>query len=426
MKKLSFILAGALALVGFTSCEQDKDPVYHAPTSFELNTPVMQDQYIDLSNEGTIELVAKAQPDYGYSAVTHYSALVSLTEDFADFVEVKSVGTGTHSRMEFNNADVAMAICQLKGITDEDSYVEEPAIPLYFRGVAELTGVESSRIVSSNTVCLKQVKYYFAVPVPGYIYIVGGINGWNEPKESNKALYNDWRLFEADNAIGSKVYSAVFDIPAGDLYFRFYTELTGWGSDDAFPSVGPFGTDGVNLDVEFVDGSFGGSAVPGKGSWHIPNWEGGEMTIIVNLANENDMTVQFISGAAEVFTPRYVYVVGNNAGWAEPSEANAATYEAWRLVDKKESGIYTGTFDFTDFTTADGVLYCRFFETLSGWDDSLQWASDASGDVNVDIDFGTQMPVVYDGRGCFTGEVAGTTVTITLDTNNNTVTFEQE
>lgn len=407
-------------MLGFTACEQDTDPVYKAPTTFELNIPAMQDQYIDLQQEGTFELVAAAQPDYGYSAVTNYSAIVSLTEDFTETVELKSVGTGTQSRMEFNNSDLAVAICALKGITGEDNYVEEPAIPVYFRGVAQLNGVESSRIESKNYVVLKHVKYYFAVPVPGYIYLVGSVNGWNEPKESNKGLYTDWRLFESDNAIGSHVYTGVFDMPAGDLYFRFYSELTGW---DGGASLG-IQVDDSSINIEMEDGAYNGALVHGKGSFGILGWEGGEMTITVNMANDADMSVSFVAGAVEVFTPRYVYMVGNNAGWKEPSADNADIYNQWVLVDKRESGVYTGTFDFTGFEgDGAGNLYCRFYQALEGWG-AAQWSADAAGG-NVDIDFGTAQPT-FVGEGCFTGDVKDTVVTITLDTNNNTVLFEQE
>ncbi|MDE5811477.1 MAG: SusE domain-containing protein [Muribaculaceae bacterium] len=411
MKKLSIFLACAVAFLGFTSCEEDKEPVYQAPTSFELNTPALENQYIELTPDGTFDLVAKAQPDYGYSAVTNYGCIVSLTPEFT---EVREMEAAHQSKMTFKTSDLSQIICELKGIETEEDYVEEGPIPVYFKGTAEIAGVEGSRIVSSNYVCLKQVKYYFAVPVPGFIYLVGSPEGWAGPTAGNAAHYADWRLFEADNAIGSQIYTGVFDLPAAPM-FRFYTDLTGWDAD----SYGSQEDDNP-IDVEMTDGVFESPIVKGKGSFNFPDFEGGEVTIVVNM---REMTFTMMAGAQEVFTPRYVYMVGNQTGWDEPSEANASVYENWVLVDKKESGIYSATFDFTDFTTADGVLYCRFYEALAGWG-AAQWSADAAGG-NVDIDFGTAMPT-YEGEGCFMGEVGGTVVTITLDTNNNTVLFEQE
>ena len=73
MNKLSIILAMAAVAVGFSSCEEDRDPVLQSPTTFVLNQPEMADQYINLTPGEVIEL-ACSQPDYGYAAVADYSA----------------------------------------------------------------------------------------------------------------------------------------------------------------------------------------------------------------------------------------------------------------------------------------------------------------------------------------------------------------
>ncbi|MBO5779830.1 MAG: SusE domain-containing protein [Muribaculaceae bacterium] len=411
MKKLSIFLAGLVAVFGLASCENEKEPVYKAPTTFELNVPVMENQYLELNEENTFELVASAQPDYGYSAVTTYSALVSLTPDFTETYEMQSTEGGTQSRMVFKGSDLALAICTLKGIASQDDYVDEPAIEVYFKGVAQLEGIESSRIVSSNYVSLKQVKYYYAVKTPGFIYLVGNLTGWNEPSEGNKDHYAQYRLYEKDDAIGSKIYFGTFDVPA-DGVFRFYTELTGW---DGGASMGAQVEDNA-LTFEMTDNAFEGSIMKGKGSYQFSNWAGGKMTMCVNLA-EN--TVTFIGGEAEIAVVKYVYILGNNAGWAAPEAANEETYANWRLVDDNEDGIYEGTF------AMDGIendeLYCRFKSALDGsW--VADWSSDATG-ANVDVVSGQSMPT-YQGEGCFKlAGVNGHNLTIVLDTNNANVTF---
>lgn len=413
-------------MLGFTSCEEDKEPIYQAPTTFELNTPAFENQYIDLATnegDGTFEIVAKAQPDYGYSAITQYSALVSLTPEFTETVELAST-SATQTKMVFKNSDLALAICQLKGIATEEDWAvkaDANAIPVYFKGVAQLNGVESSRIVSSNYVALNQVKYYFAVPTPGYIYLIGQCSGWNEPKEANKSVLADWRLFEADDAIGSKVYSGVFNINAGEAMFRFYTELTGW---DGGASVGLQEEDSgvVVPESDWSNGSWAGALVKGKGSISLDWWTGGEITIVVDLSSEDNYKVQLMAGSQSVVTPRYIYMVGNNAGWAEPNADNQATYDAWRLVDNSESGVYTATFAMADI--ADDLLYCRFYQELAGWG-AAQWSAAADGS-NVEVTSGVAAPTVA-GEGCFMlAGVNGHNVTISLDTNANQVTFTIE
>ena len=237
MKKLALFFACAAALVGFTSCEDDKDPVYQQPTKFVLNTPALQDQYLELTEDGTFELSC-SQPDYGYAAVVNYSAEVSLTEDFANCKEITSKGTGTTAKMTFSSADLALALCELHGFVDESTFQDIDAEKVYFRAVARLTGVESSEI-RSNVVSLNKVKLYFAVPTPDYIWVIGSASafgGWTEPSEGNAAALAGARLFEPQNAIGSKVYSNTFDIPAGDVTFRLYVHLTGWDGGDSWGS----------------------------------------------------------------------------------------------------------------------------------------------------------------------------------------------
>lgn len=417
MKKLPILFAGLVAMFGFTGCSDDHDEtVYHAPTSFEMNEPALADSYIELTEGGTFTLTAKAQPDYGYSAITQYSALVSLTEDFVETKELTPTQP-TQTQMTFKSADLALAICELAGIDSTEAWAElgtdTPVTKVYFKGVAELSGVEGSRIVSSNYVTLNKVQYYFAVPTPGFIYLVGAPEGWSGPTESNAAHYADWRLFEADNAIGSKIYTGVFDIDAGQAMFRFYTALTGWDDDSYGAQV-----DDNPVDFAFADGMFTNELIKGKGSFNFPDWAGGKMTITVDM---NAMTVTMLEGEHQVITPNYVYMVGNAGGWVEPVEG---TYEDWKLADTDLDGVYEGTFDLTDFTADGGTLYCRFYEQLTGWG-AAQWSSDASGS-NVDVTLGVSMPT-YVGEGCFVvADAAGKTLLVKLDTNANLVTFSFE
>lgn len=413
----------AAVAFGFSSCSEDRDPVYQVPTEFNLNQPAMQDQLIELAAGSTLELVS-SQPNYGYSAVASYSAQMSLTEDFADFRELSALDK-TQARMTLKQEDIALYLCELHGIDSEESYAEKypdgmQPEKVYFRAVCQLDGVEDSKIIS-NVVSYNQIKGYFAVAVPGYIYLVGAPEGWAGPTEANAAHYADWRLFEPGNAIGSKVYSGVFDVPAGSAMFRFYTALTGWDADS-------WGSQVDDNPIEFADftggeGSteFSSTVVKGKGSFSFPNWLGGKMTIVVDMSDEKNVSISITAGEAEVVVSTYVYMVGNNGGWAEPVEG---TYDDWKLADSTGSGVYTATFDMTDFTSDDNNLYCRFYAELAGWGPA-QWSADAAGG-NVVCDLGKSYPT-YAGEGCFqVADVAGKQLTVTLDTNNNTVVFTAE
>jgi hypothetical protein len=371
-----------------------------------MNTPALQDQYLELTEDGTFELTC-SQPDYGYSAITNYSVEVSLTENFAQY-EVLTPTEPTVARMTLKDSDLAIALCNLYGFTSDETYQDLPADRVYFRTVAELSGVEGSQI-TSNVVYLNKVKFYLAVATPGYIYLVGAPEGWAGPTESNASHYADWRLYESNDAIGSKIYSGVFDIPAGSAMFRFYTALTGWDTDS-------YGSQVDDNPIEFsIDGVFSNDLVKGKGSFSFPDWPGGQMTIIVDMSIENNYSITIMAGSQAVATPRYVYLVGSQAGWAEPSADNADTYNEWRLVDKSESGIYSATFD---ISAQD--LYFRVYPELTGWG-STPYSAAADGS-NVDLTFGTASSYTA-GEGCWVVPGwAGGKLTFTLDTNNGTMT----
>ena len=76
---------------------------------------------------------------------------------------------------------------------------------------------------------------------------------------------------------------------AGDVYFRFYTELGEWGNDNELPSIGAQGKD-ANVDLSFPAGGYSGAAFQGKGNWNFTDWPGGKMKMVVDLTN---MRVEF-------------------------------------------------------------------------------------------------------------------------------------
>ena len=276
MKKLSILFACLVAVLSFTSCEADTEPRYNDPTGFTLNTPALAAQYYELTENGTLDL-SWSQPDYGYAAAATYKVSVSLLEDFSEAMELSTEHKLCYAQV--SGKEIAEAICKLRGIANEDDYTDEPARAVYFRVRAYINGIESSEIVS-NVIKLDQVKEYCAIQSPGYIYLIGSVGGWTGPDAGNAGALAEWRLFEAADAIGSKIYSATFNMPAGSLTFRFYTELTGW---DGGASVGTQ-VDDNPITVDISSGVYGGSLVaPGKGSIQIDNWDGSPMKITVDM-----------------------------------------------------------------------------------------------------------------------------------------------
>lgn len=421
INKLSILLSVLAVAFGFTACSDDDTPRYHEPdenTTIILNTPPFAQQLYYLQPDGTMEFTVREQPDYGFNASVYYGLEMSL-----DKQEVYALTPSvlTSSKMEIKQDAFATGLCSLNGVETEEDWNTNLAAQgvqkVYVRATAQLPGVESS-LVKSDWVELAQVQGYFAIPQPGFIYLIGSPAGWIEPAASKADALADWRLFET--TIGSEIYSGVFDMPASPM-FRFYTELNGW--DDAKVSFGLKEANDDNTDIELTDGQWQGTLVTGKGNINIPDYAGGKMTIVVNM---KDKSIQIMAGAQTVIEPKYIYMVGNNAGWAEPSEANAAKYNNWALVDKTDSGIYTATFDIAEGSLDNGNdLYCRFYQVLAGWG-AAQWAGNEKDGDNFAITLGTEARTVV-GEGCFQVlGVGGHKLTVTLNTVNNTVLFATE
>ena len=415
MKKLSILFACLVAVLGFSSCE-DTDPQYQNPTKFVLNTPALANQLYELSADGTIDL-SWSQPDYGYAATAAYYVQVSLDGTDSTFVECGTKYVKCYAQVKAS--EVAEAICKLRGIESEDDYTDEPARKVYFRVRALIDGIEGSEILS-NVIALNQVKEYCAIQSPGYIYLIGNVGGWTGPDGANADALAKWRLFESETAIGSKIYSGVFDMPAGELIFRFYTELTGW---DGGASVG-MQVDDNPVAIQLVDGMYNGTLVaPGKGSVQILDWAGGSMKITVNLSGKvPSMIIE--AGGVDTNGKNFIYIVGAVSGWTEPSEANSAHYEDYKLYDLEDNGVYSATFDLA----ADQGMF-RFYNTLCGWagNDSFGVKENDGDNVDVELTDGVYTGNYVAGKGNWNiAGWEGGKLAISVDVNTQKVTFTKK
>ena len=332
MKKFAYMMAlGCAMCIGLAACEDDKEPVYHHPSSesFQVLAPALQNQILtttgDIENKSTFELVAAGQPDYGFSTVCTYGAQVSLSADFTDEVvnaEGEVVTPATYrsiaavnpssSRMSLRTYDLGVALCSLLGISspeDWEAYTGPKEIPVYFRATCMIPGKPESFVATGNSVTYNKVTVSYAVPTPGFIYIVGKLEGFTGPTESNKEHYDNYRLFEP--VIGSKVYAGVFEFPAcepdadpnnvDDLQtFRFFTELKGW--DDTAVQFGSHADNFyvLNISNDFKDGLYKGDAVWGQGNYGVYLAEPTPMTLVADLQVHDKPVVYFMFGAWDV------------------------------------------------------------------------------------------------------------------------------
>lgn len=117
---------------------------------------------------------------------------------------------------------------------------------------------------------------------PPFIYLIGSPSGWIEPSENNSEKLMPWRLFPPNNInYTAGYYIGKFNFPANPI-FRFYTALDGWDSHS-------YGAGIEDSPVEFPD--FNGSDIftnkltKGKSGFYFPDFEGGDVTICIDFAN---------------------------------------------------------------------------------------------------------------------------------------------
>ena len=310
----------AAVALGFSSCKQEDKPQYHAPTTFTINEPALKNQAFRTANDmldpATFNLFC-SQPDYGYSAICNYSALVSLDPEaeLEDWIELENT-TPTSANMAIQTFELGAAVNKLLKVVDQEDFntrkLGDMEFQCYFRAVCEIPSIEGSRIVSSNIVSYDKVMIQFAEKKPGWIYICGNVqnietgltNGFTAPGQANLDAYNaNWSLFEPEDMIGEKLYVGTFNLVSkvGDFadkmdefnegnpdacsQFRFFTQLLGWSPD---ASLGSNEADFYVLPItdKWATGFSGEIVDHGLGNWGIFVPDGvAPVTIVVDVPN---------------------------------------------------------------------------------------------------------------------------------------------
>lgn len=165
------------------------------------------------------------------------------------------------------------------------------------------------------TVNMEEMTYSLK-SLASVLYVVGEPNGWS--------IDND-AVYLTETSQGSNIYSGTIKVDAGKFMFRFYTQLGDWDRN----SVGADDDPNVNVPVTFneageytsVIAQAGVNATSGKGNWTDASWEGGAVSITVNL-NDNTVVMKKASLASGI------YLRGDMNGWG----ADAAW--EFQLTDK--------------------------------------------------------------------------------------------
>ncbi|MBD5354846.1 MAG: hypothetical protein HDR85_08100 [Bacteroides sp.] len=423
MKKIYFFATLAVAAATLTSCEADKEPIYHAPdpATFVLNTPPMANQTYILETGGDIEITT-SQPDYSVATPTNYSIDVTLADAFVEAsegVEANYITVlpkqPTQARMLFDAKTLNQTILDLMGIKTYNDYPEEGLAPveLNIRAHAWLTGVESSRCVS-NTITLKSVQPYNPYSEGGrVIYWVGDVSGWVVDATDAATQYADWVLTETEK--GSNIYVAAFNVPAGAKNFRFFTELGDWGKG----SIGST-ADGSNLTVAVTDQPVEHPAYSSGGNWTTEeSWAGGYITFTVDLNDEEHPAVTMQAGNWDTSKLDFIYLVGDCSVWSVDADNAEELYANFKLYDWEGNGIYSNTFE----VAADKATF-RFYTELGDWGKGSLGSQDEDNPIDITMTDGNYAGAYVNGKGSWkVTNWEGGKMKMVVNTNDMTVDF---
>lgn len=428
MKKISFLATALLLTAGMslTGCKEDTQPRLDNPTEFVLNTPPMADQlYIfradDANNSLNDITFTVSQPNYGMGVVTTYQVQVAKSEaDFQawDAAENKTGDVADDNAItgsdglplvntiaqSFTNAvitvagnDFCDAVNAVYGHT-RDNYTGEP-VSVAVRVHAWVLNAPQSSIFS-NVIVLPKVSTYIPISEKGKLYLIGQPSGWD---------INNGEMYCEETAIGSKIYYGIFAVNAGEFQFRFYSELGNWETN----SIGAQDEDNP-VDISFDDEGvyngavyqYGVNATLGKGSWQDASWAGGMVEVTINL---NDMTIKMQKSEG-----KKLYVIGACSGWDINNDKMYVT------ETEPGSNIYKASLDINA-----GEFQFRFYSELGDWENNSIGSQQDDAPIDVAVN-GNPYDVVVGGKGSWQcADWAGGVCNVTLDLNNNKVTFEK-
>lgn len=247
MKKINILFIVLLSIIGFTSCEDTKDPVINSAAldgsiSFKLNqSRYTNATYVleDANATSDMDALTCVQPNYGFTAAVTYTTQVCADSAFATDTYVSLATTVNGEKVGINTKEMNKAIIKIFG------KLPNPVVTktVYVRLKASISDATSTPLndtltvkpLYSNAIALKILPYEFPLfpyteitPVP--YYIVGlGDGAWNNTMAGlGKSLIplnvSAGKKYDL-NGNGEFVYTGYFQASRG---FKLIRDIGGW------------------------------------------------------------------------------------------------------------------------------------------------------------------------------------------------------
>ena len=157
MKKLNILFIVLLSLIGFSSCEDAKDPIINSGAldgslTFKLNQTRYTNSTYELTDANStlnMDSLTCVQPNYGFTAAVTYTAQVCFDANFAAGKFQSLPTTVNGEKVGINVKELDIAIIALYGGSLPDPIVKKD---IYVRLVANVSGATSTPLVTTPTV----------------------------------------------------------------------------------------------------------------------------------------------------------------------------------------------------------------------------------------------------------------------------------
>jgi len=250
MKKLNILFIVLLSLIGFSSCEDTKDPIINGGAldgslTFKLNQTRYTNSTYELTDANStlnIDSLTCVQPNYGFTAAVTYTAQVCFDANFAAGKFQSLPTTVNGEKVGINVKELDIAIIALYGGSLPDPVVKKD---VYVRLAANVSGATSTPLVVTPTVktlysnsVVMNIKPYvlplfpYTEVSPRLWYIVGLDGVWHiTPSDVGTSLIplsiqdgNKYNL----NGDGEFIYTGYFKASVG---FKILRNFDDWNND---------------------------------------------------------------------------------------------------------------------------------------------------------------------------------------------------
>lgn len=248
MKKSKILFWVLLSLIGFSSCEDAKDPVINTKAldgtlTFTLNQPIYAKyELTDATSTLDMEALTCVQPDYGFTAAVTYTTQVSFSSAFETGKFQSLPTTISGEKVNVNVKEMDKAIIALYGGSLPNPVVEKQ---VYIRLKAVISDSKQSQVsdslivkpVYSNAISIKILPY--VLPLFPYTevetrlwYIVGMGGKWDNNVDGlgNSLIplsLSDGKKYNL-NGDGEFVYTGYIKASDG---FKILRNIGDWAND---------------------------------------------------------------------------------------------------------------------------------------------------------------------------------------------------